>query len=59
MLNTNSVFLFSGKAGEPVYSSGHGGSQTTSPAALPRLRANLNPLTVRVADALIHLDVLA
>ncbi|XP_003972722.2 dual specificity tyrosine-phosphorylation-regulated kinase 2 [Takifugu rubripes] len=34
-----------GKAGEPGYSSGHSGSQTTSPAALPRLRANLNPLT--------------
>lgn len=39
--------LLSGKGGEPVYSSAQGGSRTTSPAALPRLRANLNPLTVR------------
>ncbi|KAI3366974.1 hypothetical protein L3Q82_009250, partial [Scortum barcoo] len=33
------------KVGEPVYSPGHGGSQTTSPVALPRLRNNHNPLT--------------
>ncbi|XP_068443106.1 dual specificity tyrosine-phosphorylation-regulated kinase 2 [Clinocottus analis] len=32
--------LPTGKAGEPVYSPAHGGSQTTSPVALPRLRNN-------------------
>ncbi|XP_068995514.1 dual specificity tyrosine-phosphorylation-regulated kinase 2 [Embiotoca jacksoni] len=38
--------LPTGKAGEPVYSPGHSGSQTTSPAALPPLRNNNhNPLT--------------
>ncbi|KAM9846154.1 dual specificity tyrosine-phosphorylation-regulated kinase 2 [Aulostomus maculatus] len=38
--------LPTGKAGEPVYSPGHSGSQTTSPVALPPLRNNnLNPLT--------------
>ncbi|KAK5849407.1 hypothetical protein PBY51_009052 [Eleginops maclovinus] len=38
--------LPTGKAGEPVYSPGHSGSQTTSPVALPRLRnSNHNALT--------------
>ncbi|XP_032360972.1 dual specificity tyrosine-phosphorylation-regulated kinase 2 isoform X2 [Etheostoma spectabile] len=32
--------LPTGKAGEPVYSPGHGGSRTTSPVALPRLRSH-------------------
>ncbi|XP_037616248.1 dual specificity tyrosine-phosphorylation-regulated kinase 2 isoform X1 [Sebastes umbrosus] len=32
--------LPTGKVGEPVYSPGHSGSQTTSPVALPRLRNN-------------------
>ncbi|XP_034535349.1 dual specificity tyrosine-phosphorylation-regulated kinase 2 isoform X1 [Notolabrus celidotus] len=36
----------SGKGGNPVYSPGHSGSQTTSPVALPRLQNNnQNPLT--------------
>lgn len=43
-----SLSLLLGKVGEPVHSSAHGGSRTTSPAAaLPRLRPNLNPQTVR------------
>ncbi|CAB1421689.1 unnamed protein product [Pleuronectes platessa] len=38
--------LPTGKVGEPVYSPGHSGSQTTSPAALPPLRNNNHlPLT--------------
>ncbi|XP_029969493.1 dual specificity tyrosine-phosphorylation-regulated kinase 2 [Salarias fasciatus] len=38
--------LPTGKVGEPVYSPGHSGSQTTSPVALPPLRNNNHhPLT--------------
>ncbi|XP_077400953.1 dual specificity tyrosine-phosphorylation-regulated kinase 2 [Vanacampus margaritifer] len=38
--------LSTGKAGEPVFSPGHGGSLATSPITLPPLRnSNLNPLT--------------
>nr|XP_057923449.1 dual specificity tyrosine-phosphorylation-regulated kinase 2 [Doryrhamphus excisus] len=38
--------LPTGKAGEPVFSTGHGGSLTTSPVTLPPLRNNnLHPLT--------------
>ncbi|KAK2859199.1 hypothetical protein Q5P01_003819 [Channa striata] len=37
--------LPTGKVGEPVYSPGHSGSQTTSPVTLPPLRNNHNSLT--------------
>ncbi|XP_061663481.1 dual specificity tyrosine-phosphorylation-regulated kinase 2 isoform X2 [Syngnathoides biaculeatus] len=40
------LFVLAGKAGEPVFSPGHGGCLTTSPVTLPPLRNNnLNPLT--------------